>query len=220
METEKKANNTMQVELTKRSLLRTSGKCFVLASITAILGMLLLTGCASATPQTEQQGQTVEQAEQQAQPEAKEGGSISYTEKEVPIFKDADTGETVGLRFYEDQPNVAYINIADYYHLFFPDKEMTVQESGTDADVYTVVNATGSATVDTAEETISSEDMAAFTNVMILTQDRSIFARTTRDCICRSLHFVICTRIWYITLRFMMGRRYTLRIRMRTMRLT
>ena len=171
METEKKANNTMQVELTKRSLLRTSGKCFVLASITAILGMLLLTGCASATPQTEQQGQTVEQAEQQAQPEAQEGGSISYTEKEVPIFKDADTGETVDLRFYEDQPNVAYINIADYYHLFFPDKEMTVQESGTDADVYTVVNATGSATVDTAEETISSEDMAAFTNVMILTQE-------------------------------------------------
>ena len=175
METEKKANNTMQVELTKRSLLHTSGKCLVLASITAILGMLL-TGCAASTPQAEQQGQTVEQAEQQGQPEAQaeqqgrpeaqEGDSIAYTEKEAPIFKEADTGKTVGLRFYEDQPNVAYINIADYYHLFFPDKEMTIQESGTDADVYTVVNATGSATVDTAEETISSEDMAAFTNVM------------------------------------------------------
>ena len=180
METEKKANNTMQVELTKRSLLHTSGKCLVLASITAILGMLL-TGCAASTPQAEQQGQTVEQAEQQGQPEAQaeqqgrpeaqEGDSIAYTEKEAPIFKEADTGKTVGLRFYEDQPNVAYINIADYYHLFFPDKEMTIQESGTDADVYTVVNATGSATVDTAEETISSEDMAAFTNVMILTQE-------------------------------------------------
>ena len=99
METEKKANNTMQVELTKRSLLRTSGKCFVLASITAILGMLLLTGCASATPQTEQQdqsveqteqqGQSVEQAEQQAQPEAQEGGSIAYTREDgvkvIPI---------------------------------------------------------------------------------------------------------------------------------------
>ena len=97
--------------------------------------------------------------------------SVSYTEKEVPIFKEAETDETASLRFYEDLPNVAYISITDYYHLFLPDKEMTVEEVGADTDVYQVVSATGSATVDAAEETISSDDMAAFTNLMTLMQE-------------------------------------------------
>ena len=150
----------------------------------ALAGVLLLcTACgggnqtnnepaadAGTTPAQEQTADGEEEAA--AEPaEAQEGDSIAYTEKEAPIFKDSDTGETVSLRFYEDQPNVAYIDMADYYHLYFPDKEMTVQESGTDPGVYTVANATGSATVDTAEETISSDDMAAFTNVMTLTQE-------------------------------------------------
>lgn len=99
------------------------------------------------------------------------GDSTAYTEKEIPIFNGEDVDGNVELRFYEDQPNVAYIDIVDYYHLFLPDRDMTVKESGTDTDIYTVVNATGSATVDTAEETISSDDMAAFTNVMTLMQE-------------------------------------------------
>ena len=107
-------------------------------------------------------------AQSEAEPAA---DSAAYSEKDVPIFRAADTGETVELRFYEDMPNVAYIDIADYYHLYMPDKEMTVEESGTDTGVYTVASATGSATVDSEAETISSDDMAGFTNVMILTQE-------------------------------------------------
>ena len=155
------------------------GKRTARVTIAAFLGILLLTGCTAENPQGEQQGEQQGQSEAaatyqenaQTDDTTQAGDAIPYTEKEVPIFKDTDTGETAELRFYEDQPNVAYISIADYYHLFFPDKEMTIQESGTDKDVYTVVSATGSATVDTAEETISSEDMAAFTNLMTLSQE-------------------------------------------------
>ena len=127
---EKKTKDATKAKEPKKSFHYTSGKRSATVMLAVILGILLLTGCASATPQTEQQGQSVEQAEQQGQtveqaeqqgrPEAQEGDSIAYTEKEAPIFKEADTGKTVGLRFYEDQPNVAYINIADYYHLFLP----------------------------------------------------------------------------------------------------
>ena len=144
--------------------------------IICILAVLLLIAIAAAVNlrkapqgQPETQSQTSE-ANVQTE-EERTGSSAVYSEKDVPIFKDADTGETVKLRFYEDMPNVAYIDIADYYHLYLPDKEITVEESGTDTGIYTVVNATGLATIDSEAETISSQDMAGFTNVMILTQE-------------------------------------------------
>ena len=152
--------------------------------IIVILAALFLIGIIAVNVRKAPQGQPEQQsqstdaaaAQSESEPAAPNetepaADSAAYSEKDVPIFKDAATGETVELRFYEDMPNVAYIDIADYYHLYLPDKEMSVEESGTDTGVYTVVNATGSATVDTEAETISSDDMAGFTNVMILTQE-------------------------------------------------
>ena len=142
--------------------------------IICILAVLLIVAAAvnlRKAPQG-QPGQQSQTSEANAQTEEERLGSpAGYSKRDVPIFKDADTGETVELRFYEDMPNVAYIDIADYYHLYLPDKEMTVEENGTDTGIYTVVNPTGSAIIDTEAETISSDDMAGFTNVMTLTQE-------------------------------------------------
>ena len=155
--------------------------------IIVILAALLLIAVVTVNPgkapqgQPELQGQSEPQSQPEPQSQTSEanvqvgeeqpGSPIAYSEKDIPIFKDADTGETVELRFYEDMPNVAYIDIADYYHLYLPDKQISVEESGTDTGIYTVVNATGLAIIDTEAETVSSEDMAGFTNVMTLTQE-------------------------------------------------
>ena len=98
------------------------------------------------------------------------GDETAFIENEVPVFRSGPTDEKVTLRFYEDMPNIAYINMADYYHLFGPEQEMTFEETGELTDLYTVTSMTGTATADTAEETLASEDMLQFTNLMWINQ--------------------------------------------------
>lgn len=123
-----------------------------------------------------QEGQPQENtaAAQEGQPEentaavqeGKPGNPEAYEEREIPVFRETASEETITLRFYEDMPNVAYVNIADYHHLYLPDAEVTTEKTGEGDSAYLVRNNTGSAVIDTQKETISSDDYLAFVNVM------------------------------------------------------
>ena len=117
-------------------------------------------------------------AAQEGQPEentaaAQEGQPVNpeaYEEREVPVFRETATEEKITLRFYEDMPNVAYVNIADYHHLYLPQAEVTSEKTGEGSSAYLVRIDTGSAVIDTEKETLTSDDYLEFTNVMGQTQ--------------------------------------------------
>ena len=105
-----------------------------------------------------------------------------FTTKQVPVFREKLTDEKANLRFYADMPNVAYMNIAEFYKLQLPKGTMDakIQDDGTwlltahtgaDASKAMAHGMGGTAVVDLAAGTITSPDLPAFTNVMSLTQD-------------------------------------------------
>ena len=98
-----------------------------------------------------------------------EKADIPYTEKEIPVFREKLTDEKVPLRFYEDQPNVPYMGIAAYYTMMIPNAEMTVEryEDGS----YFLYHENGNAVIDINEETMSSDNISDFTNLMPLMQE-------------------------------------------------
>ena len=55
--------------------------------------------------------------------------SAAYTQKEVPVFREALTDEKIALRFYEETPSIAYISLADYYKLLLSQGSMDVSAS-------------------------------------------------------------------------------------------
>lgn len=93
----------------------------------------------------------------------------AYTEKEAPVFREALTDETATLRFYEDQPNVPYMGISAYYTMMVPDAKMTVENHGD--GTYALANETGSAVADVNAETLSSDNISNFTNLMVQMQE-------------------------------------------------
>ena len=101
---------------------------------------------------------------------AGEQGPVGYEDRDIPLFRTALTQETIPIRFYDDQPSIAYVKIEDYHHLFLPEDQVTVEETADGSCVYNVANSGGSAVIDTAKETIRSDDLLAFVNVMGLVQ--------------------------------------------------
>jgi hypothetical protein len=101
---------------------------------------------------------------------------------QVPVFREKLTDERATLRFYDDMPSIAYMNVADYYKLLLPQgtMDMAMQDDGTwlltshtGADEKTAMEfgMGGTATVDPAAGTVFSANLPAFTNVMSLVQD-------------------------------------------------
>ena len=131
---------------------------------------LLLPGCGLQQPPAS------------SQPSAEATQQRDFTAKQVPVFREKLTDEKANLRFYDDMPNVAYINIAEFYKLQLPKGTMDakIQDDGTwlltahtgaDASKAMAHGMGGTAVVDLAAGTITSPDLPAFTNVMSLTQD-------------------------------------------------
>ena len=100
-----------------------------------------------------------------------EAAGVGYEDRDIPIFRTVLTEETIKVRFYDDLPSIAYVKIDDYHHLFFPEEQVTVEETAEGTGVYNVANSGGSAVIDTAKETIMSDDLRAFTNVMGMLQE-------------------------------------------------
>lgn len=105
-----------------------------------------------------------------------------FTTKQVPVFREKLTDEKANLRFYADMPNIAYMNIAEFYKLQLPKGTMDakIQDDGTwlltthtgaDASKAMEYGMGGTAVVDLAAGTITSPNLPAFTNVMSLVQD-------------------------------------------------
>lgn len=86
-----------------------------------------------------------------------------YVTRTVPVvYYEAPEG-SVTLRFYDDMPSVAYISIRDFHKMMLPGDVMTVSSQG---GVYQLRNSEGEATVNVYDDTFSSNDYMAFTNLM------------------------------------------------------
>ena len=131
---------------------------------------LMLSGCG------------VQQSPASSRPSAEATQQGDFTTKQVPVFREKLTDEKASLRFYADMPNVAYINVAEFYKLQLPKGTMDakIQDDGTwlltartgaDASKAMAHGMGGTAVVDLAAGTITSPDLPAFTNVMSLTQE-------------------------------------------------
>ena len=99
-----------------------------------------------------------------------EQGPVAYEDRDIPLFRAQLTQETIPIRFYDDMPNIAYVKIEDYHHIFLPEDQVTVEETADGNGVYNVANGSGAAVIDTVEETIESDDLFAFVNVMGMLQ--------------------------------------------------
>ena len=101
------------------------------------------------------------------------GAEADYIEKDLPIFRDELTNETISVRYYDDMPNVPYVGIKEYYDRFMEDslsdvkETMSVEKSGS---TYFLKNPYGEAEIDVNIDVLSSDDFVAFTNLMSLTQ--------------------------------------------------
>ena len=98
-----------------------------------------------------------------------------YDEDEYPVFKGELTDEKIKIRYYEDTPNVAYAGIREYYDCIAEEsldsgkETMTVKKE--DDGTYSLKSAHGEAVADIEKDTLTSEDLSDFTNIMCLIQE-------------------------------------------------
>ena len=141
---------------------------------TAALALACLLGCGCATAPKEA---ATPGAAQAVDPRAGGTHEGDHTTRQVEVFREGPTDEHATLRFYDDMPNVAYINVCDYYRLLMPQGQMdaTRQDDGTwrvethtgaSPDAAMERGLGGTAVVDPARGTLFSADFSAFANTM------------------------------------------------------
>ncbi|MBQ9458435.1 MAG: S-layer homology domain-containing protein [Oscillospiraceae bacterium] len=93
----------------------------------------------------------------------------AYTEKDVPVLRESlESDETARLRFYEDMPNVPYMELTQYYNQFYllateRTEGVTASRIGTH---FSLANFGGyTAEADTRTDTIVTDDLESFTNL-------------------------------------------------------
>ena len=93
----------------------------------------------------------------------------NYVERLYPVVdpKNSSLG-TVMLRFYDDMPNVAYINVSHFQEMMYPGTTIQVQNLGNGR--YALSNPFATAEVDTEKDLFMSSNYEAFTNMMGMVQ--------------------------------------------------
>ncbi len=92
--------------------------------------------------------------------------------KEADVIRGGNAVDTITVYYFEDQPHIPYIGIKEYYDCIMEASldgkkpVMTIEE--TDEEIYTLSNPYGKATIDTILDTLESEDITGFTNLMSL----------------------------------------------------
>ena len=91
----------------------------------------------------------------------------AYTEKEVPVLREStESTETATLRYYEDMPNVPYVELSQYYNQFYL-VSTDLTEGLTDSRLgshHVVANIGGyTAEIDTRTDAIVTDDLSEFT---------------------------------------------------------
>ena len=92
-----------------------------------------------------------------------------YVERLAPVVDPKNSPQgTVMLRFYDDMPNVAYVNVSRFHEMMYPGTTIQVQNLGN--GMFVLTNSQGTAQVDTENNLFMSSDYEAFTNMMGMVQ--------------------------------------------------
>ena len=159
-------------------------KNIIMAMIPVLAAAFLAAGCGkkpqnpvpgengnASETQAEGLQESSEEPETETEPAPPAEPPVPFEERDVPVFRQEASEETVTLRFYEDCPHVAYVSFEDYHRLFLPDAPVEAREEEPGSGIWVMKTGTGEATADIVEETLYSEDLPAFTNVMSLQQE-------------------------------------------------
>lgn len=93
----------------------------------------------------------------------------NYVERWVPVVDPKGEAQgTVMLRFYDDMPSVAYINVSHFQNMMYPGTAIQTQALGEGR--YQLTSPCGTAVVNTDKDTFDSDDYEAFTNMMGMVQ--------------------------------------------------
>lgn len=93
----------------------------------------------------------------------------NYVERWVPVVDPKGEAQgTVMLRFYDDMPSVAYINVSHFQTMMYPGTVIQTQALGEGR--YQLTSPCGTAVVNTDKDTFDSDDYEAFTNMMGMVQ--------------------------------------------------
>ena len=93
----------------------------------------------------------------------------NYVERWVPVVDPKGEAQgTVMLRFYDDMPSVAYINVSHFQTMMYPGTAIQTQALGEGR--YQLTSPCGTAVVNTDKDTFDSDDYEAFTNMMDMVQ--------------------------------------------------
>ena len=93
----------------------------------------------------------------------------NYVERWVPVVDPKGEAQgTVMLRFYDDMPSVAYINVIHFQTMMYPGTAIQTQALGEGR--YQLTSPCGTAVVNTDKDTFDSDDYEAFTNMMDMVQ--------------------------------------------------
>ncbi len=92
-----------------------------------------------------------------------------YVERLAPVVDPKNSPQgTVMLRFYDDMPNVAYVNVSRFHEMMYPGTTIQVQSLG--SGKFSLTSPCGTAMVDTENNLFMSSDYEAFTNMMGMVQ--------------------------------------------------
>ena len=158
--------------------IETGGKVIMkkMVSVALVLVMLgNLAGCGSsdaggstdpAAATASQTAETQAETETPAEKETSEEAEAAFSEKSIPVVRDRlDSTETAAVRYYEDQPDIPYMSVTDFYNQFYLvntelDEGMTFKQDGSK---YTVTNFCGdNAVFDADTDTIEIDNMERF----------------------------------------------------------
>ncbi|MBR0368647.1 MAG: hypothetical protein IJH86_09695 [Clostridia bacterium] len=92
------------------------------------------------------------------------GLAENYRVVETPVFREALTGETVALRYYDGLPDVPCLGLAEYYRLVLG-ADMPVEDRGDGIYAFTAADGTA-ALLDANAGTLTCADFTRFTNLM------------------------------------------------------
>ena len=96
-------------------------------------------------------------------------GAKDYVERMVPVVDPQNNPQGVlTLRFYEDMPSVAYVDISKFQTMIYPGT--TVSVAKTAHNRYALTSPCGTATVDIEKDVFESDDYEGFTNMMGMVQ--------------------------------------------------
>ncbi len=120
----------------------------------AVCCMMLLTACVEDDNSPVPEPQTAEK---------------NYVERWMPVVDPKGEAQgTVMLRFYDDMPSVAYINVSHFQTMMYPGTAIQTQALGDGR--YQLTSPCGTAVVNTDKDTFDSDDYEAFTNMMGMVQ--------------------------------------------------